>query len=58
MTDQELETLHDLYLLFEDVCAHACVEYDVPSSQVYLAMKAFAYSKEDDLNNLRKLLDS
>ena len=56
-TDNELETFHDLYLLFEDVCAHACLEYDVPSSTVYLAMKAFAMSKEDDLNRLKRLID-
>ena len=54
-TDQELQAFEDLYLLFEDVCAHACVEYDVPSSTVYLAMKAFAYSKEDDLKRLNNL---
>ena len=51
-TDHELEVFHDLYLLFEDVSSHACQEYDVPSSTVYLAMKAFAYSKEDDLKRL------
>ena len=53
-TDQELEQFHDLYLLFEDVCSHACQEYEVPSSTVYLAMKAFAMSKEDDLRRLNK----
>ena len=56
-TDNELETFQDLYLLFEDVCSHACVEYDVPSSMVYMAMKAFARSKEDDLNQLKRMIN-
>ena len=56
MENNELDTFADLYLLFEDVCAHACTEYDVPSSMVYLAMKAFVASKEDDLNRLKGLL--
>ena len=51
-SDHELDTFHDLYLLFEDVCSHACQEYEVPSATVYLAMKAFALSKEDDLRRL------
>ncbi len=51
-----LDTLNDLYLLFEDVCSHACDEYDVSAPMVYVAMKAFADSKLDDLKRLNQLL--
>jgi len=51
-----LDTLNDLYLLFEDVCSHACDEYDVSAPMVYVAMKAFADSKQDDLKQLMDLL--
>ena len=54
--NEHLEKLQDLYLLFEDICSHACDEHDISSAMVYVTMEAFAKSKQDDLKQLQDLL--